>query len=345
MSSCVVFRVDANPTIGLGHLMRSLAVAQGLYREGIKLVFAITDSTQHYCQSRQDWVGEVHILPTTSKQVELASLSSLCHNVEAKWLILDGYDFDCEYRNELNKIGCKLGIFDDGLLCKSQSVEPNLNLLINWSTGAEHLPYDKYAPNAYLCVGDSYRVLREEFYQSELEFYEHRKSLLLMFGGSDPFKFTLPLLQELAALQADMPITVVTGAGYQALPQLIAFIQASSLSVSHHHDSQNIAQLMGKARLAISAAGASQFELLTCLTPSVLVIVAENQVFASQQAKEQGWCELVGSHNVEAKSLIKGIAQSAVNLWENSAKLNFMHQNTKIHSNLSGIQKIIKAMF
>ncbi|MEP2654094.1 MAG: UDP-2,4-diacetamido-2,4,6-trideoxy-beta-L-altropyranose hydrolase [Paraglaciecola sp.] len=345
MSRRVLFRVDASPIIGLGHLMRSLALAQGLSREGIEVMFAVSDFTEQYCFSRQDWVGDIHILPVSSKQAETAALSTLCKDTDANWLILDGYQFDFEYRNTLGAVSCKLGIFDDGEVFKTQRIEPDLDMLINWAPAADCLHYEQYAPNAQLCVGEYYRVLREEFCKSEPISYELRRPLLLMFGGSDPFNFTLPLLQQLTALGVDIPITIVTGAGYQALPELDLFLDTSSLFVTHHHNSQDIARLMSAARLAISAAGASQFELLSCLTPSILVTVANNQIFATQQAKKQGWCEVFNYRCAEHEHLIKDIVQAAVNLWENPEKLNLMHQHTKEHANQMGIKRIIEAMF
>lgn len=344
MSKCVIFRVDANPSVGLGHLMRCLAVAQGFTSEGIKVVFAIAADTEQYCQSRDDWVGDIVILPLASGQSEPVFLSALCQELEASWLILDGYNFDIEYRNQLNISAFKLGIFDDGLLCDTQLVDSNLAMVINWANGADVLPYEKYAPNATLCASDEYRVLRREFYDMGFIPYEQRSSLLLMFGGSDPFNFTLPLLQALAGLNTNLPITVITGAGYQTLSELNSFVQSSSLEITHHHNSQNIAQIMGGVRLAVSAAGASQFELLRCLTPSLFITVADNQIFATLQAAKQGWCDLANTQNLEHGLLVNEIAKAAIRLWEQPEKLSLMHQNAKKFSNPSGIQGIIEAM-
>jgi len=50
MSVC--FRVDANSHIGVGHLMRCLALAQALDEQMVEVYFFIRQSTRENCLSR-----------------------------------------------------------------------------------------------------------------------------------------------------------------------------------------------------------------------------------------------------------------------------------------------------
>jgi spore coat polysaccharide biosynthesis predicted glycosyltransferase SpsG len=65
------------------------------------------------------------------------------------------------------------------------------------------------------------------------------------------------------------------------------------MPVQHVHDAQDMADMMLHSKLAVCAAGGSQFELLHCYTPSFLLVVADNQYPATQKASQQGWCEAV----------------------------------------------------
>lgn len=344
MARCIVFRVDASPDIGLGHLMRCLALAQGLVERAVRVIFVMTELSATYAKTRQDWVGEVQLLPTNDLDNEPSWLSENCLKVKADWLILDGYHFDFFYREKLLSDHFKLAMFDDGLLIQSDTIDQNVALLINWASGAEKLPYKQKTPNAQLCIGDQFHVLRQEFSALTVTPFIERNGLVLMFGGSDPCHLTLPLLQLLSAAASDIPLTVVTGAGYTRLPELDAFIEKSDLSIKHIHDCQNISQVMVNARLMVSAAGGSQFELLRCATPSLLVVVADNQKYASQQADKLGWCSVLEYDHNHSDESLQHIKQTALELWQQPNVLNDMCIKAQFMSNQSGLQRIFQQL-
>jgi spore coat polysaccharide biosynthesis predicted glycosyltransferase SpsG len=188
-------------------------------------------------------------------------------------------------------------------------------------------------------------VLRQEFATVKPQPYSQRNSLLLIFGGSDPCHLTLPLLQLFDSYSVDFPITVITGGGYQHLAELKLLIDSTKLTVEHHHDCQHLAPLMAKSRLAISGAGGSQFELQCCATPSILVVVAQNQLFASQQAKRQGWCEVLEYQQESPESSLNQMANAAINLWQQPEVLETMYTKANAIPCESGVQSILKQMY
>lgn len=345
----VVFRVDASPIIGLGHLLRCLSLAQGLTEYDVRVVFVIRQSSLPYCAARRDWVGETLCIPSISATEEQQWLAHVCHDLAADWLILDGYQFDISYRQALAKYAINLGMFDDGQLLtethSNRQIDSQIKLVINWATQAEHLPYCHVAPNALLCAGEGFRVLRQEFYKLPTPPWLSRQGLLLMFGGSDPLDLTLPLLTLFCQSAIRVPITVVTGAAYQQLPALQDVISNSKLAITHLHDCQNLAQVLGDTRLAISAAGASQYELLGCATPSILAVVAENQRFASEQAAKQGWCRVLDYDPTQPANSIKQLFELGIGLWHQAESLASMHHQAGQFQAEMGIKRIITRLY
>ena len=99
--------------------------------------------------------------------------------------------------------------------------------------------------------------------------------------------------------------------------------------------------MWSNARLAIAAAGGSQFELAACLTPSVLLVVADNQVNATQQAATQGWCE---SWDARVKPDLTALVSRIVSLWENDAELATMHQKAQAHAETQGALELLSCI-
>jgi UDP-2,4-diacetamido-2,4,6-trideoxy-beta-L-altropyranose hydrolase len=121
---------------------------------------------------------------------------------------------------------------------------------------------------------------------------------------------------------------------------LAEVIKSSGLDITHLHDCQSMAEELVNTKLALSAAGGSQFELLACATPSILVVVAENQTLASQDAATQGWCQVVNS---DATSTDEWVTQG-LSLWQQPERLLGMHQKALLYAVVDGAKNIVELM-
>jgi UDP-2,4-diacetamido-2,4,6-trideoxy-beta-L-altropyranose hydrolase len=332
----VLFRVEGNHAIGLGHIMRCLALAQSLVAQRHEVIFAISERSLPLCQSRVVILGKVVTLPNSCSDSEAQWLTKQCEDLAVDWLVLDGYEFQQDYRFALRSAVFKLAVFDD----INDSGALYADLVINGAPNAELINYQQTAANAVLAVGEYYRILRPEFLQLADKSWSGRNCMTLMFGGSDPLNLTLSLLNLLEKSALSMPIVVITGAAYGHLANLEKWLTTSTLAIQHLHDCQNMAEVLSKTCLAVSAAGGAQFELLACATPAILLVTAKNQLFASQQAAQQGWCEVI---NLEQTS-ITALAEQCINLWQQPQKLQHMHQQALTLTTHDGAKHIVELM-
>ena len=56
--------------------------------------------------------------------------------------------------------------------------------------------------------------------------------------------------------------------------------------------------------LTVSAAGSSQFELACAGSPAILLVVADNQLDASLQAVQQGWCDVIDMRESKSHDIV-----------------------------------------
>jgi UDP-2,4-diacetamido-2,4,6-trideoxy-beta-L-altropyranose hydrolase len=334
----VLFRVDANPEIGMGHLMRCLALAQALEKSGVHTSFAISENSLILCKTRNDWVGELIVLPQNIEfSEEVFWLDSVIskHNVDA--LVLDGYQFNQNYRQTLLSLPCAKILFDDN----NNSGDLHCDLVINGAENALRLNYQESAPDAVYCMGSHFRILRQEFVEIGEKNWQDRQILTICMGGSDPKKLTLPLLEALHAQDFEGHICVITGGAYQELAILKSFIAASHMNLEHVHNCQNMADVFSQSRLVVSAAGGTQFELLACQTPSLLLVIADNQLNATEQASQHGWCQMIDARgDVDLKILSRQISE----LWKHDDVLKDMFVKAKQNSNVDGVQRVVEAI-
>lgn len=141
----------------------------------------------------------------------------------------------------------------------------------------KNISYTDESTNTLYCYGPKYWVLRPEF----LEYKKRGKTLqaepariLLAFGGSDPSNLTSAVLDELLDLDKIFSIDVILGGHFGYEDRLAGVLEkhsAKKANVAIHRNINNVAELMYRADLAITAAGMSMFEAL-CVGAPVIVI-------------------------------------------------------------------------
>ena len=328
MSGSLLFCTHGSQKSGIGHLMRCQALAQAAAEQGITSWFMVNAEAEKLIVQRHFWTGRV--IRAVSQEVELAKqIQETATQHSAIAIIVDGYDFSESLLKQVANSSVPMVLLDDILQLGYQYAD------IICNPAGEHWR-EQYAganADASLCLGPQYRLLRREFTGLDLLPLNRRTSLTISMGGSDPSGLTLPILRQLTKVLPDAPFRVVTGPGYQdsAMLALKSFMANSESAIQHIHNSQDIADIWNNARLAVVAAGGSQFELVACHTPTVLICMAENQHGASEQAKQQGWCRVI---DVQERLNTDELASQVEALWRDENALTDMQ-------NLAGSQAII----
>lgn len=169
-----------------------------------------------------------------------------------------------------------------------------IDLIVNPITKDSHnqpisLVYKNQTPSAKLLLGAKYTLLRDVFQHNKVQAINKRDSIVVTFGGSDVGELTLPVLQAISkSLLSQCPIIVVAGSACKHLDKIKAYCEKHNFE--YHYNAKNMLQLFSRAKLAISAAGTTVFELASVGVPSVFAIVATNQLLSVQEQCQHGWC-------------------------------------------------------
>src|SRR5690242_18864490 len=108
----IVFRADGNSQIGLGHVVRSLALAEMLH-EAFDCVFAIQAPSPDLQQQIMAVCAEIIMLPVCTKQ-ESNFINELDNHLTGNEIVvLDGYVFETAYQKYIKSKGCTLACIDD----------------------------------------------------------------------------------------------------------------------------------------------------------------------------------------------------------------------------------------
>lgn len=343
----VAFFCEASPEVGMGHLLRCLALAQALDADRHRAVFVLNAQSAKIARERLDWVGDILELkdPFSTKTLEL--IKKQLDFEKFSWVVVDSYTVLPEFFIALSDVTFKIATLDDFVL-KDFS---NVNMVVNPAASASQMP-KQYASSKQTIklLGPQFRLLRKEFREFDYVSapYKKRRLVTICMGGSDTHDLTLSILKGISdwlsnQRQKTFGLQVVTGPSYSKCNLLLDFINASSINIKHVHNAQNMADIWSSSALAISAAGGSQFELNVCGTPSILIVVAQNQLAASLKAAEKGWCKVL-VHKDSTDKLMKETIVLLQNLISNESLRLSMHEKAVKTAYKNGALLIVESM-
>ncbi|WP_305463979.1 glycosyltransferase [Photobacterium leiognathi] len=151
-------------------------------------------------------------------------------------------------------------------------------------------------PDTTLFVGESYCLLRDEFFQLREKAISRRKQLkkvrklLINFGSTDPKGHTLKALKGLKryAVETDVEVLIVVGSACPFIHEIKEASKTLPYKVKLYIDSTSMAELIKDSDLAIGAAGVSTWERCFLGLPTLLVKTAENQTDVVQRVIRSG---------------------------------------------------------
>ena len=293
----VAFRADGGPQLGMGHIMRCLALAKAMQETAVKdkLTSAIaTDNiletmfitAQNSAVSRliAENSHKVIEIPENTAEEQIAEVKEILEKHDTNIVITDSYSIDRDY---LEQIGCGVDLvvsIDD----LNQIIFPS-DLVINGNVYAPSLDYQSVSPDIEFLLGTDYVLLRDEFAQKGYRSLKGEvKNVFVSVGGSDPLNLSPKIVQALGEAPCDFEIKVIIGPGFQNLKKIAESAGKARKPVELLHNVKNIAALMMSSDLAVTAGGTTLYELSCTGTPAVVLLQADNQKTAAAEMARKG---------------------------------------------------------
>lgn len=262
----VFFRCDANSSIGMGHLIRSSALADMISKH-----FEITFLTLN---TPEDLL--IKYVNKEYKSEKLNSEAEVTKKVSPnEILVLDGYDFDSEYQKNIKKSGIKIVYIDD-----LKSFEYSADVIINQAEDVKQEEY-RTVTRPIFCLGPQYALLRREFLNAAATPKVGNPSIesaFVCFGGADADNITHKSLKVLSKFKELKSTHVLTGPVNKNIENWKNEFKGNTKINFHSNlNSQEVCSLMQSCQIALCPS--SSLALEVCAAGMVLLtgITADNQ--------------------------------------------------------------------
>ncbi len=298
IKNTLITRADASVNIGTGHVMRCLALAHAWRNVGGEAIFAVA-SNAPVIESQLSAEGfDVERISADPGSDEDAMLTcDLALSQSASFIVVDGYHFSSMYQASIKNAGQGLLFVDDyghaGRYCA--------DLILNQNIYASEDIYSKREPYTRLLLGSPYVLLRSEFWPCRSwhrEISEAAHKVLITLGGSDPDNVTLKTIDSLKQLEIErLEVTVVVGGSNYHYDEIKSALENSKVPFQLVQNTSNMPEVMDWADMAISSGGTTSWELAFMGVPTLIIVLADNQVQVAEKLAKAGIAVNLGWHN------------------------------------------------
>ncbi|TDN55629.1 UDP-2,4-diacetamido-2,4,6-trideoxy-beta-L-altropyranose hydrolase [Scandinavium goeteborgense] len=363
----VAIRVDASLSIGTGHVMRCLNLANALKDKGYRCVFITkrhpgnlieeikssnfdafvldtqTVQSRTYLRNETDWLDG-------SQEDDATQAIELCHLNEfiPDIIIVDHYAIDCRWEDTF-KYGCpkvKLITIDD--LCNRNH---SCDMLIDSTLERQQIDYKDLVPdNCQYLLGTQYALLKHEFELLRCKAVNKRSKaisspmkVLITMGGVDMDNITSKVLSSLEQVSSEDidVITVILGSNCPNINSIKEHIKCSKHKIDIQINIKNMPEVMLDHDAAIGALGSTTWERATLGLPTINIAIASNQLVVVDKLKKHGFivfespsysAETFLSSWEELKSHYSEFVIRSFNLCDGGGLNRVVEAITKLHS-------------
>ena len=326
----IVFRTDASLTIGTGHVMRCLTLANALAKKGADVSFICREHEGHLCDLIEERGFVVHCLPAPTDgfraevdpihaawlgaswedDAEQTDTAIRAWGVKPDWLVVDHYALDRRWESALRPLVGSIFVIDD----IADRVH-DCDLLLDQNLVADmHTRYTGKVPaDCSLLLGPEYALLQPIYAELHDRLPPREgpiRRVLIAFGGADRDNLTgraLGAFLSLNRTEISLDVVIPSSSPYASE---IRDQAAGHANIHLHGSLPSLAPLMARADLAIGAAGTTSWERLCLGLPALVVTLAENQRPIADGLHRQGLVRWLGHKDeVTEQSLRRALTE------------------------------------
>ena len=282
-----VLRADASDLIGVGHVMRSLALGEELLDAGFDVVLASVDLPAGMREEARKCgitVVDLQCEPFGSDDA-IATLA-----LNGAVLVIDGYKFEREFFEILENGSNSFVIIDDNV--ETNALAPSV--VINQNPHATPEMYVHLSGSPKLLLGLQYALLRREVREATKQSINPvAGKVFVAMGGSDFLQLTSPIVDGLKDLDIEICVAIgPTNSQRQQIEETVRSIPRARVILQADYITE-----LASSSLAILAAGSSLWEAAALGVPSIGLIVAENQSESALAAEGLAFSHAIDCRN------------------------------------------------
>ncbi len=259
----IVFKVDGDNEIGLGHIYRMITLAERMIFNH-NIIFLMDNNKKLGIEKVKEY--NYSVITFEHNRELLKKLRELNPDI----VINDILDTKKEYILKLKNEGYYIVNFED--LGEGSEFA---NIVINALYENSYPPKNHYYGYKYVCLRDEFYIFPQKKIKKEV------KEILITFGGTDPNNLTLRTLKAIENLNSkDFFVKVILGLGYsqkEGLYNYVSSLKKRGFIVDAKGNVRMMAKEMCNADIIITSNGRTIYEVASIGTPCISISQNEQE--------------------------------------------------------------------
>lgn len=263
-------RADASETIGFGHFIRTLALADMLKDEYDCTFF--TQTPNEYQKGEVYKVCKLIELPSDDTKFDIF----LKYLTGEEIVVLDNYFYTSEYELSIKNRGCKL------ISIGTNDRHYYSDAVINFTK----LQPSDFSAESYtrLCLGLEWTLLRKPFYEKETI---EKEGVVICIGGTDQYSFLELFYDTINKAYPYIPLTII--ATDRIGRQRIDSFKNNKIDLQLNLSAEEMAHQFAKADIAIVSASSVAIEALSQSVNVIAGYYVDNQINIYHTLLKEGY--------------------------------------------------------
>lgn len=283
----IYIRVDMNPVIATGHVMRCLSIADEIRDLGGNVVFITADEYPVEVLKSRGYEPVLLHSDWRKMEEELPQLLNLIEELQIEKILVDSYQVTEKYLQTLREY-VQVTYLDD-----LDAFSYPVDCLICYANYYDVFSYGEKKGKKGYCLGMDYVPLRKVFGNASPKAISDKiQKVLLLSGGSDSCGI-IERMVEVFKDNSHITLMTVCGRfyeGYEALKEKYKKYP----NLLFYQNLSNLEEYMKETDLAISAGGTTLYELCALGTPTISYSFADNQLYNVKQFAKDGLIDYAG---------------------------------------------------
>jgi len=266
----ILFRCDGSIKIGMGHVIRCLALADHLKENhGCKIHFAMRKSELGINRVKKSYP----VIEANEQSFDYVDWFFDCiSQTQSKILIMDMRDGLTKEQLKLikKKTGIKVVTIDDP---EDKRLEADLAFYPPVPQ-LEKLNWDGFEGELY--VGWEYVLLRKEFLKQYPKPKNSIPNILVSMGATDGKNMTEFVINSLDRIIEKFKVTIIVGSGYPYLKNLKKTLEEVHFEFELLQNPKDIAKIMSQSDFSIISFGQTAYELAALKVPTIFLCLSHD---------------------------------------------------------------------